>query len=250
MYVSHETLLWWRVRGEISKSAKLLWPKKWEGTECRNCCGNLSPGSFPSHIPLLTVSFYITSVTHTQTNIDTHTEKITHTDVFGNQQIYHSTTFSNTISEWSELNPTRTAARNNTKDCLPTGQEQAWTRITRLFGCSFGCHHAENGPMHRKMVIDCPLVITSKVKPFSRPGKTRKEEWLVQTVFCLMLGLVRFTPQKIPMDYAAKSSANPTSEQIFETCFFGVIYLFFLVCIYWNPQPNSFLLHIRNKRVS
>ena len=148
MYVSHETLLWWRVRGEISKSAKLLWPKKWEGTECRNCCGNLSPGSFPSHIPLLTVSFYITSVTHTQTNIDTHTEKITHTDVFGNQQIYHSTTFSNTISEWSELNPTRTAARNNTKDCLLTGQEQAWTRITRLFFCSFGCHHAENGPIH------------------------------------------------------------------------------------------------------
>ena len=187
MFVSHETLLWWRVRGEISKSAKLLWPKKWEGTECRNCCGNLSPGSFPSHIPLLTVSFYITSVTHTQTNIDTHTEKITHTDVFGNIQIYHSTTFSNTISKWSELNPTRTAARNNTKDCLLTGQEQAWTRITRLFGCSFGCHHAENGPIHKKMVVECPLAIISKVwEIVFRPDKAGREEWLVQPVFCIV----------------------------------------------------------------
>ena len=47
----------------------------------------------------------------------------------------------------------------------PTGQEQACTRITRLFVR----HHAKNGPIHRKMVVDFPLVITSKVKPFSRP---------------------------------------------------------------------------------
>ena len=40
----------------------------------------------------------------------------------------------------------------------------------------FGCHHAENGPIYRKVVVDCPLVITSKVKLFSRPDKTRKEE--------------------------------------------------------------------------
>ena len=46
------------------KKCKIMVTKKREGTECRNCCGNLSPGSFPSHIPLLTVSFYITSVTH------------------------------------------------------------------------------------------------------------------------------------------------------------------------------------------
>ena len=42
-------------------------------------------------------------------------------------------------------------------------------------GCLFVCrHHAENGPIHRKMVVDCPLVVTSKVKPFphqTRPGK-------------------------------------------------------------------------------
>ena len=47
-------------------------------------------------------------------------------------------------------------------------------------GCSFVCsfvrHHAENGPIHRKMVVACPLVITSKVKFFFRPNKTRKGE--------------------------------------------------------------------------
>ena len=37
-------------------------------------------------------------------------------------------------------------------------------------------HHAENGPIHRKMDIDCPLVITSKVKLFFRPVKTKKKE--------------------------------------------------------------------------
>ena len=43
-------------------------------------------------------------------------------------------------------------------------------------GWSFVCHHAENGPIHRKMVVACPLVITSKVKFFFRPNKTRKGE--------------------------------------------------------------------------
>ena len=82
------------------------------------------------------------------------------------------------------------------KDCLLTGQEQACTRITWLFVCLFVCHPAENGTIYRKMVVDSPLVITSKVKPFSRPDKTRKEEWLVhlvQPIFCLTLGLSRFT---------------------------------------------------------
>ena len=27
------------------------------------------------------------------------------------------------------------------------------------FGCSFGCHHAENGQMHRKMVLECSIMI-------------------------------------------------------------------------------------------
>ena len=35
------------------------------------------------------------------------------------------------------------------KDCLFTGQEQACTRITWLFVCLVGCHHAKNGPIHR-----------------------------------------------------------------------------------------------------
>ena len=43
-------------------------------------------------------------------------------------------------------------------------------------GCSVVCHHAENGPIHRKMVVACPLVITSKVKLYFRPDRTRKEE--------------------------------------------------------------------------
>ena len=67
-----------------------------------------------------------------------------------------------------------------------TGQEQACTRITRLFVCLFVRYHAENGPIHRKMVVACPLVITSKVKFFFRPNKTRKGEWMVQPVFCIV----------------------------------------------------------------
>ena len=51
------------------------------------------------------------------------------------------------------------------KDCLLTGQEHACTRITWLIVC----HHAENGPIQRKIAVDCPLVTTSKVKPFSIP---------------------------------------------------------------------------------
>ena len=39
-----------------------------------------------------------------------------------------------------------------------TGQEQACTRITWLF---VG-HHAKNGPIHRKMVVIVPLVVTFK----------------------------------------------------------------------------------------
>ena len=63
-----------------------------------------------------------------------------------------------------------------------TGQEQACSRFTRLFVRD----HAKNGPIHRKMVVACPLVITSKVKFFFRPNKTRKGEWMVQPVFCIV----------------------------------------------------------------
>ena len=31
-------------------------------------------------------------------------------------------------------------------------------------GCSFVRDHVENGPIHRKIVFDCPLVIISKAK--------------------------------------------------------------------------------------
>ena len=47
------------------------------------------------------------------------------------------------------------------KDSLLTGQEQARTRITRLFVSSIVCYHAENGLIHSKMVVDCPIVIPS-----------------------------------------------------------------------------------------
>ena len=63
------------------------------------------------------------------------------------------------------------------KGCLLTGQEQTCNRITWLFVCLFVAM--------LKVVVDCPLVITSKVKLLCRPNKTRKEEWTVQPVFCM-----------------------------------------------------------------
>ena len=41
---------------------------------------------------------------------------------------------------------------------------------------SVGCFHAENDLIHRKMVVNCPIMITSKVKPFSRQNYTGKGE--------------------------------------------------------------------------
>ena len=55
-----------------------------------------------------------------------------------------------------------------------------------MFVHSFVQHHAKNGPIHRKMVVDRPLFITSKEKPYSRPDKTREEERMVQLVFCIV----------------------------------------------------------------
>ena len=56
------------------------------------------------------------------------------------------------------------------KDCLLTGQEQAGSRITKLVVCSVGCHCAENGLIHWKMVdVEYP-----KVNLFSRPHQGRR----------------------------------------------------------------------------
>ena len=58
------------------------------------------------------------------------------------------------------------------KDCHHTGQAQACKRITWLVGCSFVRDHAKNGRVHRKMAVDCPIVITSIHTLF----QTRKDQ--------------------------------------------------------------------------
>ena len=67
---------------------------------------------------------------------------------------------------------------NFAKDCLLTLVKSRLALGSP--GCSvvwlFVCHHAENGPIHRKKVVDCPLVTISKVNLFFRPDKTRKKE--------------------------------------------------------------------------
>ena len=70
------------------------------------------------------------------------------------------------------------------KDCLLTCQEQACTRITRLFGCSFGCHLAKNGHIHRKMAVDCPLVITSIVETLFKTRPDQERGIIVRFKFC------------------------------------------------------------------
>ena len=53
---------------------------------------------------------------------------------------------------------------------LPTIFAKDWSLVKRrlalgspgwLFVRSVVCHHAKNGPIHMKMVVDCPIVITS-----------------------------------------------------------------------------------------
>ena len=63
---------------------------------------------------------------------------------------------------------------NIAKDCLLTLVKSRLALGS--LGCSFVCDHAENGPIHRKMVVACPLLITTKEKFFFRPNKTRKGE--------------------------------------------------------------------------
>ena len=76
------------------------------------------------------------------------------------------------------------------KYCLLTGQEQACTRITWLFVCLFlrsaPCQKWLNTQENGCWLPPRANVITSKVKPFSRPDNARKEEWLVQPAFCLL----------------------------------------------------------------
>ena len=92
------------------------------------------------------------------------------------------------------------------KDCLLTlvKSRLALGSPGCLFVCSFVCHHAKNGPIRRKMVIDYPLVITSKVKLFFRPDKNRRKEWKIQPVLCTIdagsfyFGCLR-TLQKMPI---------------------------------------------------
>ena len=56
-------------------------------------------------------------------------------------------------------------------DCkrLPSHWSRACLLQDYLVGCSFGCHRAKNGLIHRKMVVYCPPVITTKAKHLSRP---------------------------------------------------------------------------------
>ena len=92
------------------------------------------------------------------------------------------------IAGWINMHFRNTCQMSFAKDCLLTLVKSRLALGSP--GCSFVClfvrHHAENGPIHRKMVVDCPLVIISKVKLFFRPDKTRKKEWMVQPVFCIV----------------------------------------------------------------
>ena len=64
-------------------------------------------------------------------------------------------------------------------------------------------HHAENGLIHRKMVVDWPLVIPTKAKPFSRPDQTtrpgKRDNWSSQSFAQLPLGLVVFMLQHVSL---------------------------------------------------
>ena len=62
---------------------------------------------------------------------------------------------------------------------LETGRKTMKNKSRLLLGSpgwSVGCFHAENDLIHRKMVVNCPIMITSKVKPFSRQNYTGKGE--------------------------------------------------------------------------
>ena len=70
---------------------------------------------------------------------------------------------------------------NFAKDGLLTGQQQACTRITQLVVFSVECHHAKNGLVHKKMVVECPQMITSIGETLlqTRPGQ--RNDWSSQS---------------------------------------------------------------------
>ena len=60
-------------------------------------------------------------------------------------------------------------------------QQTAFSLVKSRFalgspGCRLVVTMPKMAQYREKMVFDCPIMITSKVKPFSRPQKTRKEE--------------------------------------------------------------------------
>ena len=58
------------------------------------------------------------------------------------------------------------------------------TAFCRLFGCSFVCHQAENGPIHKKMALDCPLVMTSIVETIFKTRPDQERGIIVRFKFC------------------------------------------------------------------
>ena len=79
------------------------------------------------------------------------------------------------------------------KDCLRTVKSRLALR-SRLFFCSIVYHHAENGLIHRKTVVDRPIVTTSVGDTLfqTRPGM--RKNWPSQSFAKLTLGLVTQTP--------------------------------------------------------
>ena len=61
-----------------------------------------------------------------------------------------------------------------TKGCV-SHWSRAGLHWDHLVVCSLDRHHAENGPLHRKMLVDCPLVIISNNLFQTKPRK--RSEW-------------------------------------------------------------------------
>ena len=91
---------------------------------------------------------------------------------------------------WRRVSPfilLRHLALHFAKDCSPTGQEQACTRIIWLFGCSLVCLMSPCRKWPNTQENGCwqpPSDHIHSWNPF--PDQTRKEEWLVQPVICVV----------------------------------------------------------------
>ena len=83
------------------------------------------------------------------------------------------------ISQNGEHRTTEYALLQKTAFSLVMSRLALWSP-----GCSFvrsiGCHYTENGPIHKKMVVDWPTLITSKVRWDQERGR------LVQPAFCIV----------------------------------------------------------------